>query len=67
MSNYFLLNTNYQVWVNPDRHFGQGYGYVENNKLTLKVNKNGLYNVLLIGTRKDNMAIKNWQGVEVKK
>ena len=61
------LNTNYQVWLNPDRHFGQGYGYVENNKLKLKVNKDGVYNVLLIGTRKDNMAIKNWPGVEVKK
>lgn len=61
------LNINYQVWVNPDRHFGQGYGYVENNKLELKVNNDGLYNVLLIGTRKDNMAINNWPGVEVKK
>ena len=61
------LNTNYQAWVNPDKHFGRGYGYVENNNLYVEVDIDGKYNVLLIGTRKDKLALENWNGVEVEK
>ena len=63
---YQHLNENDQVWVSPVRHFGQGYGEVSTDQTQLNVysNTDGVYNVLLIGTRKDLDAVKSWKGVE---
>jgi len=57
-SYWLYLNENSEVWVSPVGQFAQGYGYVDEvlNKLVLKGEKKGFYNVLLIGTRKDQYA-----------
>jgi hypothetical protein len=63
---YKHLNTDDQVWVTPQGHFGTGYGIVnsEQTTVTIHANMDGEYNVLLIGTRKDFDAVHHWQGVE---
>jgi hypothetical protein len=63
---YKHLNTDDQVWVTPQGHFGSGYGIVNNEQtsVTIHANTDGEYNVLLIGTRKDIDAVHHWQGVE---
>lgn len=63
---YKHLNTDDQVWVTPQGHFGAGYGEVNEDQTELKIfaNADGKYNVLLIGTRKDKDAVDYWQGVE---
>ena len=61
---YNHLNENNQIWVNPVEHFGIGYGKIIENTLEIHCNVDGNYNVLLIGTRKDEIAITNWKGVE---
>lgn len=56
---YFqFLNENPQVWVSPDGHFGRAYGDVTEDLTTLEIyaDEDGEYNVLLIGTRKDEVA-----------
>jgi hypothetical protein len=66
---YKYLNKNDQVWVTPQGHFGTGYGVVNENQteVTIYSNIDGEYNILLIGTRKDKIAVNNWQGVETYK
>jgi hypothetical protein len=65
------LNENPQVWVTPSDCFGRGYGMVSEDGKTLRVRVDtpGTYNVLLIGTRKDQAARDGWDklGVEYKK
>ena len=63
---YKFLNENDQVWITPVKHFGQAYGEVneEQTHLTVTANADGIYNVLCIGTRKDEVAVKAWRGVE---
>lgn len=61
---YHHLNENNQIWVNGDDHFGIGYGKIVENNLEIYSNNDGKYNVLLIGTRKDVIAVVNWKGVE---
>ncbi len=63
---YRFLNENDQVWVSPVKHFGQAYGEVSEDQTTLTVhsNQDGVYNVLLIGTRKDEAALEAWKGTE---
>ena len=55
------------VWVNPVNHFGRGYGNVNNEQteLTIHTDADGLYNVLLIGTRKDETAVDSFEGIEI--
>ena len=68
LPDYFsALNENPQVWVNAVGIFADAYGYVNKNKLFIVCEKPGLYNVLCIGTRKDDLAVKNWKGSERKK
>ena len=57
------------VWVNAVDHFGKAYGIINNEqtKLIITSDTDGKYNVLLIGTRKDQFIKDNYQGVEVKK
>lgn len=63
---YKHLNENDQVWVNAKNHFGRAYGVVnqEQTVLTVFADTDGEYNVLLIGTRKDEDAVKAWKGTE---
>jgi len=61
---YHHLNENSQIWVNPVEHFGIGYGKIIDNNLEVHCNSDGIYNILLIGTRKDEIAVTNWKGVE---
>ena len=66
---YKFLNKNDMVWVNAVDHFGRAYGTINNEqtKLTITSDTDGKYNVLLIGTRKDQFIKDNYKGVEVKK
>lgn len=34
------------------------------NKLTITANIDGIYNILLVGTRKDEIATTNWKGIK---
>lgn len=61
------LNTNVDVWVNPYKHFGRAYGEVIGDKLYVTCETNGIYKVLIIGTRNDDHeSVRNWhiKGVE---
>ena len=64
------LNTDSLVWVNPFRHFGRAWGEVIDNgkKVKIVVEKSGLYNILVFGDRKDEIALKEFDqyGVEYK-
>jgi hypothetical protein len=66
---YEFLNENTQVWVTAKNGFGMGYGVVSEDlkSVTIFANTDLIYNILIIGTRKDRVAKKYWQGVEVKK
>jgi len=52
------LNENPQVWISPVDSFGIGYGKVNENltEINIRTNMSGEYNVLLLGTRKDQIA-----------
>jgi hypothetical protein len=62
---YRFLNENSMVWVNPIEHFGRGYGKVNENQtqIDIEVENDGEYNILCIGTRKDKVAVDNFEGV----
>ena len=63
---YSYLNKDDMVWTSPVCHFGNAYGVVTPDQKCLEVcaTQDGCYNVLLIGTRKDPIATRNWTGVE---
>jgi len=63
---YRYLNKDDMVWTSPVRHFGNAYGVVTPDQKCLEVcaTQDGCYNVLLIGTRKDPIATRNWTGIE---
>ena len=63
---YKYLNENNMAWVKPLGHFGEAYAEVDSKEenLIIKSNKDGKYNILLVGTRKDEDAAKAWNGVE---
>ena len=65
-SYYKHLNKNDMVWVSPYKHFGSAYGEVTTDQCCLVVcsNSDGCYNVLLVGTRKDETATNSWNGPE---
>lgn len=63
------LNINEQVFISPDRHFSNGYGFVDrdNESLELTFKETKKYNVVVFGTRNDSHeAIQTWniKGVE---
>lgn len=64
---YSLLNANDHVYVNAKKHLGYGFGVVndEQTRIDITTNTDGEYNVLLIGTRKDKLALDAWNGTEV--
>jgi hypothetical protein len=57
------LNTNPMVWVSSANEPSLAYGYVDTNEdmVIVQANKVGTYNVLLLGTRKDEVATSNWK------
>ena len=63
---YKYLNENNMAWVKPVDHFGSAYAEVdeEQDNLTICSNKDGCYNVILIGTRCDDHAAEAWAGTE---
>lgn len=56
------LNEQPQCWCSPRRHFGQAWAEVagDGGAFTLAANGAGWYNVLIIGTRKDAVAVAGW-------
>ena len=67
LPDYFkYLNKDEQVWISPQNHFGNAYGIIDETQSTVSVcsNTDGKYNVLIIGTRKDDWANRHWNGVE---
>jgi hypothetical protein len=66
---YKFLNCNDQVWITPKNHMGVAYGNVntQQTEINIKSNCDGTYYVLLIGTRKDEFAMKSWRGVETER
>lgn len=62
------LNEDPQVWVSAVTGFGRGYGVLDSGstQITVTVDTDGDYNVLLIGTRKDEDAVRGFDelGVE---
>lgn len=64
---YRYLNENDMIWVSPVGHFGSAYGGVDDvqKTITIHADTDGLYNVLLIGTRKDTSAKEGWKGPEI--
>jgi hypothetical protein len=63
---YKFLNENTQVWISPINGFGIGYGEINEDltKILITANLDMEYNVLVIGTRKDEHAKKYWKGTE---
>lgn len=70
LPDYFKhLNKCPQVWVTPNNSFGNAYGEIDSSlsSLTICSDTEGNYSALILGTRKDEYAVKSWCGVEVSK
>jgi hypothetical protein len=63
---YKYLNENSTVKISPVGHFGRAYGKIDENQdnLIICADQDGSYNILLMGTRCDEFALKGWHGVE---
>jgi hypothetical protein len=65
------LNNDFMIIVTPVNVLGCGYGELDNDGITLriKVSNDGIYNVLIVGTRKDepNKKLIDKIGIEFKK
>jgi hypothetical protein len=61
---FSALNENVMVWVNPFKHRGLAWGETNENVLHVDCSKNGLYNILIMGMRRDKDAKENWAGAE---
>jgi hypothetical protein len=61
-----FLNENSQLKIAPVNHFGKAYGVIDPTESFVTINStiDGDYNVLLVGTRKDNDAKRAWDGAE---
>jgi len=66
-SYYKFLNCNDYVSVSPTNHFGNGYGTMnqDQSQVSICTNCEGTYDVIVIGTRKDKQAQKEWVGIEI--
>jgi hypothetical protein len=67
LPNYYkYLNENGMAWIYPVDHFGEGHAKVDDagDNLNICADRDGCYNVLLIGTRCDEFALKHWKGTE---
>jgi len=65
-SYYKFLNCNDHIHLSPINHFGKGYGIMDSaqSKIDFVTDTDGDYDVILIGTRKDQAVQNNWRGVE---
>jgi hypothetical protein len=61
-----FLNKNDHVLVSASNHFGSGYGVIDNMQCYLDIcsNKDGLYDIFILSTRKDKYAETAWEGAE---
>ena len=67
LPSYFKhLNEKSQVWINPVDMLSLCSAKVSENMKTIEilVDKLGTYNILVIGTRKDEIAKYSWTGPE---
>ena len=67
LPNYFkYLNKNVMTWVSAVDSFGRGYAKINDEQTQVKVivDQDGEYNILIIGTRKDQIGVNNWKGTE---
>ena len=66
---YKFLNKDDMIWISPVNHFGRAYGTVnqEQTEISITADTDGIYNVLLVGTRKDPTILRHFKGVEIKK
>lgn len=67
LPDYFKhLNECPQVWVTPNDGHGNAYGLVDSNLSVLDIcaDTDGCYSALVLATRKDELAIKSWDGFE---
>jgi len=66
-SYYKFLNCNDYVSISPTNHFGNGYGVMnqDQSQINICTNYEGTYDVIVIGTRKDKQAQKEWVGIEI--
>jgi hypothetical protein len=58
------LNTDPQIWVQPQEFYQQGRGYVQGSTLSIETTADGIFEVLCVATRKDNGAVDFFKGVE---
>ena len=67
LPSYFkFLNIDSLVWVNPFNHFGVGYGKViRNNKIKIVAQRKGIYNILIFGDRKDELAVREFEKYKI--
>ena len=54
------------IKFSADGHFGKAFGIVNLSatKINITSNEAGKYNVMVVGTRKDNAALAAWKGAE---
>jgi hypothetical protein len=67
LPDYFkFLNKNVQFLISPKNHFGRGYACIneEYTCVNFTSDSDGAYNILVMGTRKDEYATAAWKGVE---
>jgi len=67
LPDYFkYLNKNPQAWVTAVNVLGIARAECDLKKVRIEASEDGIYNVLVIGTRKDALAVKAWShhGVE---
>ena len=70
LPDYFkFLNKNVQFLISPKNHFGRGYACINEDYTCVNFTSNceGAYNILVMGTRKDEFAAAAWKGVETLK
>ena len=62
-----FLNENPRMWIQSKGMFAQAYGEVSSSlkQFSVTMEKAGSYDVMIIGTRKDEDAVRNWEGLEV--
>ena len=55
------------MWIQSKGMFSQAYGEVSSSlkQFSVTMEKAGSYDVMIIGTRKDEDAVRNWEGLEV--
>jgi hypothetical protein len=68
LPDYFQhLNENPQIWITPVGQFGQAYGEVnaDMTEADIHADRDGIYNVLIIATRRDIDAHRGWDSLGI--